>query len=101
MCIVPQIKMKSVFTFQPKKRLVAKNAKIRKACCHVLNILFREQKPIFRLFSGDGTHYFARKTSRNYEKEKSSPFLEKFLRQSQPSTFETEQKKVEFIPIVA
>ena len=64
-----------------------------KACCHVLNIPFRDQKPTIMLFGGDGTHCFARKTSRDYEKEKPSPFLKKFLRQSQPSTSEREPEK--------
>ena len=64
-----------------------------KACCHVLNTPFKDQKPKFMLFGGDGTHCFARKTSRDYEKEKPSPFLEKFLHQSQPSTSEREPKK--------
>ena len=64
-----------------------------KACCHVLNIPFKDQKPTIMLFGGDGTHCFARKTSRDYEKEKLSPFLKKFLRQSQPSTSELEPKK--------
>ena len=32
-------------------------------------------------------------TSRDYEKEKPSPFLKKFLRQSQPTTPEPEPKK--------
>ena len=45
-----------------------------KACCHVLNILFEDQKPTISLFGGDGTHCFARKTSRDYEKEKRFPF---------------------------
>ena len=64
-----------------------------KACCHVLNIPFKGQKPTFMLFGGDGTHCFARKTSHNYEK-KPSPFLKNFLRQSQsPST-----KKVKMSP---
>ena len=54
-----------------------------KDCCHVLNIPFRDQKPTIMLFGGDGTHCFARKTSRDYEKP--SPLLKKFLRQSQPS----------------
>ena len=62
-----------------------------KACCHVLNSPFTEQKPTNMLFGGDGTHCFARKTSRDYEKP--SPFLKKFLRQSQPSTSEREPKK--------
>ena len=62
-----------------------------KACCHVLNIPFKDQKPTIMLFGGDGTHCFARKTSSDYEKP--SPFLVKFLRQSQPSTSETGPKK--------
>ena len=64
-----------------------------KACCHVLNIPFKDQKPTIMLFGGDGTHCFARKTSRDYEKGKPSPFLKNFLRQSQPSTSEREPKK--------
>ena len=39
-----------------------------KACCNVLNIPFKDQKPTILLFGGDGTHCFARKTSRDYEK---------------------------------
>ena len=62
-----------------------------KACYHVLNIPFRDQKPTIMLFGSDGTHCFARKTSRDYERP--SPFLKKFLRQSQPSTSEPEPKK--------
>ena len=44
------------------------------------------------LFGGDATNRFARKTNRDYEKEKLSLFLEKFLRQSDPSTCEPEPK---------
>ena len=55
-----------------------------KACCHVLNIPFKDQKPTFMLFGGDGSHCFARKTSRDYEEP--SPFLKNFLRQSQSPT---------------
>ena len=69
-----------------------------KACCNVLNIPFKDQKPTIMLFVGDGTHCFARKTSRDYEEEKLSPFLKKFLRQSQPSTSEPEPKKVKLSP---
>ena len=56
-----------------------------KACCNVLNIRFKDQKRTIMLFGGDDTHCFARKTSRDYEIEKPSPFLKKSLRQSQPS----------------
>ena len=45
-----------------------------KACCHVLKIPFKDQKPTIMLFEGDGTHCFARNTSRDYEQEKSSHF---------------------------
>ena len=69
-----------------------------KACCYVLNIPFRDQKPTIMLFGGNGTHCFARKTSRDYEKEKPSPFLKKFLHQSQPNTSEREPKKDKSIP---
>ena len=64
-----------------------------KACCHVLNIPFKDQKPTIMLFRGDGTHCFAKKSSRDYEKEKPSLFLKNFVRQSQPSTSEREPKK--------
>ena len=67
--------------------------KMCKACCHVLNIPFEDQKPTIMLFGGDGTQCFAEKTSRDYEKEKLSPFLKKFLSQSQPSTSKREPKK--------
>ena len=36
-----------------------------KACCHVLNIPLKDQIPTIMLFGGDGSHCFARKTSRN------------------------------------
>ena len=62
-----------------------------KACCNVLKIPFKDQKPTIMLFGGDDTNCFARKTSRDYEKP--SPFLKKFLRQSQISTSEPEPKK--------
>ena len=69
-----------------------------RACCHVLNIPFKDQKPTIMLFGGDGTHCFAKKTSRDYEKEKPSPFLKKFLTQSHPSTSEPEPKRVKVSP---
>ena len=69
-----------------------------KACCHVLNVPFKDQKPTIMLFGGDGTHCFARKTSRDYEKEKPSPFLKKFLRQSVPSKSKPAPKKAKSSP---
>ena len=62
-----------------------------KARCNVLNIPFKDQKPTIMLFGGDGTYYFARKTSSDYERP--SPLLKNFLPQSQPSTSEPVPKK--------
>ena len=76
-----------------KKTTSFYDSKKCKACCHVLNIPFKNQKPTFMLFGGDGTPCFSRKTNRDYEKEKPSPFLTNFLRQSQPSISELEPKK--------
>ena len=69
-----------------------------KTCCHVLNIPFKDQKPTIWFFGGDGTHCFARKTSRDCKKEKPSLFFKKFLRQSQPRTPDPGQKKVKKNP---
>ena len=52
-----------------------------KTGCNILNIPFKDQKPTIMLFGGDGTHCFAKNTSRVYEKEKPLPFLKNFLRQ--------------------
>ena len=58
-----------------------------------MNVPFKDQKSTIMLFGGDGTHCFAKRSSHDYEKEKPTPFLKKFLRQSQPSTSEGEPKK--------
>ena len=52
------------------------DCKKTKACCNVLNFPFRDQKPTFMLFGGDGTHCFGTKTSRDYEKKTISIFEE-------------------------
>ena len=75
----PTCRNESVFTFQPTTSFY--DCKKGKDCCNALNIPFKEQKPTIISFGGDGTHCFARKTSRDYEKRKPSPFLKKFLRQ--------------------
>ena len=98
MYIVQHVKMKRVLTFQPRKQLVSTTVKKSKACCNVLNIPIKDQKPTIMLFRGDGTQCFAKRTSRNYEKEKPFPFLKIFLRQSQPRTSEPESKKVKMSP---
>ena len=85
----------------PNKTTSFYDCKKCKACCHVLNIPFKDQKHTIILFGGDGTNCFARKTSRDYEEENPSPFWKKILRQSQPSTSEPEPKKAEVIPFMA
>ena len=82
-----------------KKTTCFYGCKKRKTCCNVLNIHFKDQKPTIMLFRGDGTHCFARKTSHDYEKEKPSPSLKKFLRQSQPSRSEREPKRTNQVQI--
>ena len=74
MCFVQHVEMKSVFTFQRIRQLVSKAVKGCKK--------FYGCKTTIMLFGGDGTYCFATKTSRDYEKEKPSPFLKNFLRQS-------------------
>ena len=69
-----------------------------KACCNVLNIPFKDQKPTICLFGDDGTHCFARKTSRDYDKEKQSPFLKNIFRQSQPGSSRPEPKRAKMSP---
>ena len=69
------------------------DCKMCKAFCNNLKIPFKDQKTTILLFGGDGTHCFAKKTSRDYEKGKPPPFCWKFLRQSQPSTSEPEKKR--------
>ena len=71
-----------------------------KACYHVLKIPFKDQKTYIMLFCGDGTHCFARKTSRDYEEEKPSPYLKEFLRQSDLRTSKPEPKNAENIPFM-
>ena len=71
-----------------------------KACCHVLNILYKDQKPTIRLFGEDDEHCSARKTSRDYEKGKPSLFLNIFFRQSDRRTSGPEPKKAEVFPFL-
>ena len=92
----PTCRIEKCVYLSTKKTASFYDCKKCKACCKVLNIPFRDQKPTIMLFGGDGTHCFARKTSRDYEKP--SPFLKKFLRQSQPSTSEPEPIKVKKSP---
>ena len=68
------------------------NCRKCKACSHVLNIPFKHRKPTIMLFEVDGRHCFAIKASHDYEKEKPSTFLKKFIPQSQPNINKPEPK---------
>ena len=57
-----------MFNFQAAT-LFFHNSKKSETCSRVLKYLFVEQKPTITLFGGDGAQYFAKKTSRDYEKE--------------------------------
>ena len=98
MRIIQHAELKSFFYLSTNKTTSFNGCKKCKTCCDVFNIPFKEQKPTIMLFGGDGRDCFARRTSRHDEKEKPSPFLKKFLRQSQPSTSGLEPKKGEVIP---
>ena len=52
-----------------------------------------EQKPSKTLFGGDRTRCSAKNKSRDYEKEKPSPFLKNTIRQPQSDTPDCVQKK--------
>ena len=70
-----------------------------KACCHVLNSPFKDRKPTIMLFGGDGTHCFAKKSSRDYEKEKLSPFLKKFPANHNQAHPNVNQKRTNHVQI--
>ena len=100
MNLLPDKQLFTNFPFQStkyRKKEMCVDNKVRETIGDV-NIPFKDQKPTIMLFGGDGTHCFARKTGRDYDKEKLFPFLKKFLRQSQPSTPELEPKKVKMSP---
>ena len=66
-----------------------------KACCHVLNIPFWDQKPTIVLFGGNCTYCFARQTSLDYEEEKPFHFWKNFSanhKQEQPNLNQKIQK---------
>ena len=66
-----------------------------KTLCHVLNIPFKDQKPTISKSGGNGTPCFVNKLSRDNKNEKPSPFLKKFLHQSQSTTPEPEARRHE------
>ena len=95
MYIVQHVEVKSVFTFQPIKRQVSTTVKSAKpAATFRIFILRPKNRQLLCLAVMVHNVY----TSRDYEKEKPSPFLKKFLRQSQSSTSEPEPKMAKMSP---
>ena len=67
-----------------------------KACSHVLNIPFKDQKPCVTLF---GWNYcFRKKTKLDYQKEKRSPLMQQCISQSEPSTTKADEANNEPAP---
>ena len=66
------------------------------ACSHVLNIPFKHEKPCVTLFGW--TYCFRRKTNLGYQKEKLSPLMRKYIRQSKLSTAKAEEAISELVP---
>ena len=60
-----------------------------KACNHVLNILFKDQKPCVTLFGW--SYCFRKKTKLDYQKGKLSPLMQQCISQSKLSTIKAEE----------
>ena len=67
-----------------------------KACSHVLNIPFNDQKPC--VTSPGWTYCFRKKTKLDYQKEKLSPLMQQSIRQSKLSTTKAEEANIEPAP---
>ena len=67
-----------------------------KACSHVLNILFKNQKPCVTSFGW--TYCFRKKTKSDYQKQKISPLMQQCISQSKLSTTKAEEAINESVP---
>ena len=67
-----------------------------KACSHVLNIPFKDQKPFVTFFGW--TYCFRKKTKSDYQKEKLSPLMQQCVSQSKLSTTKAEEANIESAP---
>ena len=92
MCFTQHLEMKSVFTFQPIKRLVSKSVEMQ-SLLQCFEYSFRYQKPNIMLFGGDGN------TTREYEKEKPSPFSRNFSTNHNQAHPNLNQKGLEGVQI--
>ena len=67
-----------------------------KACSHVLNIPFKDQKPCNTLFGW--TYCFRKKTKLDYQKKKLSPLMRQCISQSKLSPTKAEDANIEPAP---
>ena len=67
-----------------------------KACNHVLDIPYKDQKPCVTLFGW--TYCFRKKTKLDYQKEKLSPLMQQCISQSKLSTTKAEDADNEPAP---
>ena len=67
-----------------------------KACSHVLNVPFKDQKPRVTLFGW--TYCFRKKTKSDYQKEKLSPLMRQYIHQSKLSTTKAVEANIEPVP---
>ena len=67
-----------------------------KACSHVLDIPFKDQKPCVTLFRW--TYCFRKKTKSDYQKEKLSPLMRQYIHQSKLSTTKAVEANLEPVP---
>ena len=70
--------------------------KLCKACSHVLNILFKDQKAYANLFCW--TYCFGKRTKLDYQKKKLSPLMRQYIHQSNLSTTKTEEANNDPVP---
>ena len=67
-----------------------------KACSHVLNFSFKDQKLGVTLFGW--TYCFRKKTNFDYQKEKLSPLMRQYIHQSKLSTKKAEEANRKPVP---
>ena len=80
-CYVPDFKL-STSKHENRNQETVKNVQIAKmqACCHVLNVIFTDQKRTKPLFGGDGTLGPVKKKSRDNETGKTTPLWKNSFR---------------------
>ena len=100
MCTVQHVETKSMFTFQPIKRLVCTTVKSAKPAATFCIFLLRIKNQQLCCLAVMEHIALQERRVAIQEKEKPSPFLKKFLRQSQPSTSEPEPRKDKSRPIM-